>query len=66
MRVYLAGPLFTLAERRFMAHLRDLAGELPGVEAVWDGRFANNGWLQEFSSAEYYSPDFTREHPFAD
>ena len=25
-----------------------------------------NGWLQEFSSAEYYSPDFTREHPFAD
>ena len=37
MRVYLAGPLFTLAERRFMAHLRDLAGELPGVEAVWPG-----------------------------
>ncbi|QAZ68479.1 nucleoside 2-deoxyribosyltransferase [Solidesulfovibrio carbinolicus] len=37
MRVYLAGPLFTLAERRFMAHLRDLAGELPGVEPVWPG-----------------------------
>ena len=37
MRVYLAGPLFTLAERRFMAHLRDLAGEIPGVEAVWPG-----------------------------
>jgi nucleoside 2-deoxyribosyltransferase len=37
MRVYLAGPLFTLAERRFMAHLRDLAGALPGVEPVWPG-----------------------------
>lgn len=35
MRVYLAGPLFALAERRFMAHLRDLAGELPRVEPVW-------------------------------
>jgi nucleoside 2-deoxyribosyltransferase len=37
MRVYLAGPLFTLAERRFMAHLRDLAGALPGVFALWPG-----------------------------
>ena len=37
MRVYLAGPLFTLAERRFMAHLRDLAGALPGVAALWPG-----------------------------
>lgn len=39
MRVYLAGPLFTLAERRFMAHLRDLAGALPGVAALWPGDF---------------------------
>lgn len=39
MRVYLAGPLFTLAERRFMAHLRDLAGTLPGVTALWPGDF---------------------------
>uniref|UniRef100_I2Q6D8 Nucleoside 2-deoxyribosyltransferase n=1 Tax=Desulfovibrio sp. U5L TaxID=596152 RepID=I2Q6D8_9BACT len=39
MRVYLAGPLFTLAERRFMAHLRDLAGALPGVAAAWPGDF---------------------------
>ena len=39
MRVYLAGPLFTLAERRFMAHLRDLAGGLPGVVAAWPGDF---------------------------
>jgi len=39
MRVYLAGPLFTLAERRFMAHLRDLAGALPGVTALWPGDF---------------------------
>lgn len=39
MRVYLAGPLFTLAERRFMAHLRDLAGALPGVIAAWPGDF---------------------------
>lgn len=37
MRVYLAGPLFTLAERRFMAHLRDLVGGLAGVEPVWPG-----------------------------
>ena len=37
MRVYLAGPLFTLAERRFMAHLRDLAGALPGVAPLWPG-----------------------------
>ena len=37
MRVYLAGPLFTLAERRFMAHLRDLAGALPGVSPLWPG-----------------------------
>jgi nucleoside 2-deoxyribosyltransferase len=39
MRVYLAGPLFTLAERRFMAHLRDLAGAVPGVVALWPGDF---------------------------
>jgi len=37
MRVYLAGPLFTLAERRFMAHLRDLVGGVPGVAALWPG-----------------------------
>jgi len=37
MRVYLAGPLFTMAERRFMAHLRDLAGAIPGVFALWPG-----------------------------
>ena len=37
MRVYLAGPLFTLAERRFMAHLRDLAAALPGVSPLWPG-----------------------------
>ncbi|MEA4855160.1 MAG: nucleoside 2-deoxyribosyltransferase [Solidesulfovibrio sp.] len=37
MRVYLAGPLFTLAERRFMAHLRDRVGALPGVAALWPG-----------------------------
>ena len=37
MRVYLAGPLFTLAERRFMAHLRDLAAALPGVAPLWPG-----------------------------
>ncbi len=37
MRVYLAGPLFTLAERRFMAHLRDRVAALPGVEALWPG-----------------------------
>jgi nucleoside 2-deoxyribosyltransferase len=35
MRVYLAGPLFTMAERRFMAQLRDLVGALPGVDALW-------------------------------
>jgi nucleoside 2-deoxyribosyltransferase len=39
MRVYLAGPLFTMAERRFMAHLRDLAGGLSGVAASWPGDF---------------------------
>ncbi|KHK03186.1 nucleoside 2-deoxyribosyltransferase [Desulfovibrio sp. TomC] len=37
MRVYLAGPLFTLAERRFMAELRDLAAVLPGVAPLWPG-----------------------------
>ena len=37
MRVYLAGPLFTRAERRFMAHLRDLAAALPGVSPLWPG-----------------------------
>lgn len=37
MRVYLAGPLFTMAERRFMAHLRDLVGALPGVAPLWPG-----------------------------
>lgn len=39
MRVYLAGPLFSLAERRFMAQLRDLAGTVPGVAARWPGDF---------------------------
>lgn len=37
MRVYLAGPLFTLAERRFMAHLRDRLEALPGVSPLWPG-----------------------------
>lgn len=37
MRVYLAGPLFTLAERRFMGHVRDLVNALPGVDALWPG-----------------------------
>ena len=37
MRVYLAGPLFSLAERRFMAYLRDMAGAIPGVSALWPG-----------------------------
>jgi nucleoside 2-deoxyribosyltransferase len=37
MRVYLAGPLFSQAERRFMAHLRDRVAALPGVEALWPG-----------------------------
>ncbi|MFU2208997.1 nucleoside 2-deoxyribosyltransferase [Solidesulfovibrio sp. C21] len=39
MRVYLAGPLFSLAERRFMARLRDQVGALPGVVALWPGDF---------------------------
>ncbi|WP_428565825.1 MAG: nucleoside 2-deoxyribosyltransferase [Solidesulfovibrio sp. DCME] len=37
MRVYLAGPLFSLAERRFMAHLRDRVDALPGLAALWPG-----------------------------
>ena len=37
MRVYLAGPLFSQAERRFMAHLRDRVAALPGVAALWPG-----------------------------
>lgn len=37
MRVYLAGPLFTMAERRFMAHLRDRVGAVPGLRPLWPG-----------------------------
>lgn len=37
MRVYLAGPLFTVAERRFLAWLRDSLGDLPGVSVLWPG-----------------------------
>jgi nucleoside 2-deoxyribosyltransferase len=37
MRVYLAGPLFTVAERRFLASLRDSLGALPGVDVLWPG-----------------------------
>ena len=33
MRVYLAGPLFNVAERRFLAALRDDLNALPGVRA---------------------------------
>jgi nucleoside 2-deoxyribosyltransferase len=39
MRVYLAGPLFNVAERRFLASLRDALGALPGVCALWPGDF---------------------------
>lgn len=39
MRIYLAGPLFTLAERRFLAALRDDLNALPGVRAAWPGDF---------------------------
>ena len=51
MRVYLAGPLFTLAERRFMAWLRDLAGEISGVEAVWPGDLFPAGELAGLGEA---------------
>ena len=37
MRVYLAGPLFNVAERRFLAALRDDLNALPGVRALWPG-----------------------------
>lgn len=39
MRVYLAGPLFNVAERRFLAALRDDLEALPGVRALWPGDF---------------------------
>ena len=39
MRVYLAGPLFSAAERRFLAGLRDSLNALPGVTARWPGDF---------------------------
>ncbi len=37
MRIYLAGPLFTAAEKQFMAALRDRLGALPGVSVLWPG-----------------------------
>lgn len=37
MRVYLAGPLFSAAERRFQASLRDRLNAVPGVSALWPG-----------------------------
>lgn len=37
MRVYLAGPLFTLAERRFMAALRDQVAAIAGLSPLWPG-----------------------------
>lgn len=37
MRIYLAGPLFSLAERVFMARLRDRVEALPGLQALWPG-----------------------------
>jgi nucleoside 2-deoxyribosyltransferase len=37
MQVYLAGPLFSVAERRFLAWLRDSLGALPGVDVLWPG-----------------------------
>jgi len=37
MRVYLAGPLFSAAERQFLASLRDSLNGLPGVRALWPG-----------------------------
>ena len=39
MRVYLAGPLFSAAERRFQASLRDRLNAVPGVRALWPGDF---------------------------
>lgn len=37
MRVYLAGPLFSVAERRFLRWLRDSLNALPGVAVLWPG-----------------------------
>jgi len=37
MRVYLAGPLFTVAERQFMADFRDMVNTIPGCESLWPG-----------------------------
>jgi nucleoside 2-deoxyribosyltransferase len=37
MRVYLAGPLFTHAERAFLGELRDSIRDIPGLVPVWPG-----------------------------
>jgi len=37
MRIYLAGPLFTHAERTFLAELRDRIRDIPGLVPVWPG-----------------------------
>jgi nucleoside 2-deoxyribosyltransferase len=51
MRVYLAGPLFTVAERRFLAWLRDSLNALAGVRALWPGDLFSDVDLERLGEA---------------
>lgn len=43
-----------------------LPGEYACVVAEMDRLGFENGWVQEFASAEIYNPDFTRDSPFGE
>lgn len=45
MHIYLAGPLFTHAERAFMELLRDRMRQVPGIEVTWPGDLFDDAHL---------------------
>lgn len=45
MHIYLAGPLFTHAERAYLSSLRDRLRQLPGVTVTWPGDLFDDAHL---------------------
>jgi nucleoside 2-deoxyribosyltransferase len=49
--IYLAGPLFSYAERQFMASLRDRMCQLPDFEVTWPGDLFDDAHLSGLGPA---------------
>ena len=51
MHIYLAGPLFTHAERAYLSSLRDRLRLIPGITVTWPGDLFNDAHLASLGPA---------------